>query len=162
MTLPTGQLSPHFARAEFVASETAARHGIDNTPPEYYWALAELLCVRCLEPARLALGPLRISSGYRCPALNSLIGGAAGSQHQALDGMSCAADVVPLQASLGELLRFVVNSTPFDQTIHEFGQWIHVSYSRGHARASVLLAARKPGGGTAYTPLEPEQIATLI
>ena len=27
-------LSPHFKLSEFVVSETASRHGIDNTPPE--------------------------------------------------------------------------------------------------------------------------------
>ena len=40
------------------------------------------LCREVLEPLRQHVGkPIRISSGYRCPALNKDAGGVATSQH---------------------------------------------------------------------------------
>lgn len=74
-------LTPHFHLDELVASETAARHGIDNTPPPA--ALDNLrLLAEALEEVRRALNlpgvmpvPITITSGYRCPEVEVLVGG---------------------------------------------------------------------------------------
>ena len=68
-------LSDHFTLYEFVTSQTASRKGIDNTPPPEVVERLRALCADILEPARVALGPLHISSGFRCPKLNKSIGG---------------------------------------------------------------------------------------
>src|SRR5438094_10039629 len=80
------QLSDHFALWEFTTSQEAERRHIDNTPSAEVVSHLRTLCQQILEPARTALGPLRISSGYRSPALNASV---VGSQHSAhLQGFS--------------------------------------------------------------------------
>ena len=126
-----GDLTTHFSLSEFVVSQTAERLGIDNTPPEIVVERLTTLCETILEPARAALGPIRISSGYRCDALNKRIGGSSTSAHV----LGYAADVVPLEATKKELSRWVNANVGFDQIILEFGvrsmdgepAWIHLS-----------------------------------
>ena len=67
--------SPNFSMDELTHSDTAARHGIDNTPNEdekdnLYKLAMELENVRKL----LNNKPIYVSSGYRCLALNELLG----------------------------------------------------------------------------------------
>ncbi len=153
-------LSPHFSLREFEASESAARHGIDNTMPVALYPSAIALCENLLEPARAELGPLRINSGYRSKLLNSLIGGVAHSQHTKGE----AADVIPLDpdVSLGDLFRFFYFSDfPWDQIIWEFGTWIHASHVlTGTPRRSALSASRI-GGKTVYFTLTEAQVKAL-
>jgi len=75
------QLSPHFYLEELTASSKAKALKIDNTPsPEILENLKALALA--LEMIRSVCGePLKISSGYRCPALNKAVGGAVSSQH---------------------------------------------------------------------------------
>ena len=156
--LPSGMLTAHFAAAELVVSEMAARRGIDNTPPPDCWNNLGALATLVLEPARVALGPLHITSGYRCRRLNEIVGGARDSQHM----LGCAADVVPLACSLGELIRWMHKYTPFDELIYELGAWVHVSYVRTNRRGSVLLATKDRRNRTRYTPLAPDALAALL
>ena len=143
-------LSEHFVLDEFVVSQTATRQGIDNTPSPDVIARLTHLCRHILEPARQALGPLHISSGYRCPELNRAVGGSPDSQHM----LGYAADVVPVKASKMELARWVVEHVPdFDQVILEFGKpdnpaWIHLS-ANPRARRAFL---RTDGGS--FVPVE--------
>jgi hypothetical protein len=76
------QLSPHFRLLELTHSDTADAHKIDNTPPSIY--LPRLIEVaNMLERVRAALGnvAITVSSGYRCPELNRLVGGQPASDH---------------------------------------------------------------------------------
>lgn len=67
-------LSPHFELLEFVVSQTARDHGLDNTPPAEAVENLRALCVHTLEPLREALGlPIVITSGYRTRELNRLL-----------------------------------------------------------------------------------------
>jgi zinc D-Ala-D-Ala carboxypeptidase len=74
-------LSKNFTLTEFTKSQTALRLGIDNTPSEEHLAAAKLLFENVVQPVRDHFGPTVINSGYRGPALNEAIGGAATSQH---------------------------------------------------------------------------------
>ncbi len=110
------------------------------------------LCQQILEPARLALGPLRISSGYRCHALNVAVGGSRTSAH--LQGY--AADVIPISASKLDLARWVKNNCPYDQIILEFGtrqnpSWIHVSCEPRHRRQVFWAHGRPTQYDTVHT-----------
>ena len=142
------KLSDHFTLAELCDSQTAARLGLDNTPTPEIIDHLSLLCTTILEPARMALGPLRISSGYRAPAVNAAAGGAKDSPHM----LGFAADVIPIEVSKRTFARWVQQWVPFDQVILEFGTreqpaWIHVS-ARPPLRAEVLRIL----AGTGYEP----------
>lgn len=142
-------LTEHFTLDEFTDSQTAARLGLDNTPTFEAVANLRVLCETILEPARQALGPLRISSGYRAPAVNASVGGSKGSAHM----QGYAADVIPVQASKLTLARWVRGMVPFDQVILEFGTreepaWIHVSAAPTLRRQVLRILA-----GTGYEPV---------
>lgn len=119
------KLSPHFRLAEFLRSETAARRGIDNAPPEHVVNSLAILCDELLEPIRERFGPVQITSGYRSPELNRAVGGSSGSQH--IKGE--AADLVVPGRSAFEVCEIIRDELdlPFHQLIHEFGDWVHIS-----------------------------------
>ena len=83
-------LSPHFSLKEMTDSQTAVKRGIANVPSEQEIENLRRLCQGTLEPLREALGlPIIITSGYRCKALNNILGRSSKhSQHMA----GCAAD----------------------------------------------------------------------
>ena len=141
------KLSSNFDLAEFVVSQQATRQGIDNTPSDDVIVALMALCEHILEPLRQALGPVRISSGYRNPALNRAIGGAAHSQHC----LGEAADLSVIGRELTEVFNWIYSNAPFDQVIREFppGGWVHVSYSRTENKRIGLLA-KTVNGRTVY------------
>lgn len=119
------QLTPHFTLAELTVSQTAARQGIDNTPDSA--ALRNLRTLaQALEVIRAKLGnkPIVVSSGYRCPALNTAIGGSKTSAH--MQGL--AADfTVPGHGTVLQTARAVAEAfSNFDQLILEYNDWIHL------------------------------------
>lgn len=122
----TVQLSLDFSLDEFTRSQTAVRHGIPvvvEYGSQVHTNLARL-CVAVLQPLRDTLGPVHVTSGYRPPRLNTLIGGAPSSQH--LYGL--AADIVVPGFTPLEVAHWIRdNLSGYDQLIHEFGEWTHVS-----------------------------------
>lgn len=80
-------LSQHFTLAEFTASDTAQRRGIDNTPSQQI--IEELKRTAALmEQVRTSLNvPITVTSGYRCSALNKMIGSSPASKH--VQGLAC-------------------------------------------------------------------------
>lgn len=80
-------LSPHFTLVEFTTSATASYHKIDNTPSRQI--IEELKRTATLmEQVRTILNcPIIITSGYRCSALNKLIGSKPTSKH--VQGLAC-------------------------------------------------------------------------
>lgn len=146
------QLSRFFTLAELTRSDTAAREGIPNQPAEAQVAHLRALCSAVLDPLREAVGrAIRISSGYRGPALNARIGGSATSQHshgQAADLQAPGLDVL-------ELFKTVIRlGLPYDQLIYEAQsatvKWVHVSHragaNRGEIRVAQFNAAGRPTG----------------
>lgn len=119
-------LSEHFTLEELSFSEVATRKGMDNTPGLFQTENLVRLCETILEPVRQILGaPMHINSGYRAPAVNTLIGGAPDSAH--CDGR--AADFVPIALPLRNVFDALRTSAdlPYDQIIFECDAWIHVA-----------------------------------
>lgn len=143
------QLSPHFTIEEMTRSQTALRRGIDNMPGPAARAALAALCGAVLEPLRDHFGPVRISSGYRGPALNAAIGGARGSQHQ----LGEAADLTVPGVSNLTVCQWLMRSLRYDQLIYEFGEagWVHVSWRAARLR-NEELTARRVGGRVKYLP----------
>ena len=138
-------LSQNFSLAELVASQVATRKGIDNTPaPAIVANLTRLAAL--LEQVRALVGaPIAISSGYRSPALNKAVGGAANSAHV----LGLAADIsTPKLAPKALALLIRQSDIAFDQLIYE-GTWVHIGLSAGTPRRQVLTA-KFAGGGVSY------------
>jgi zinc D-Ala-D-Ala carboxypeptidase len=140
------KLSTNFYLSELTQSQAAIRRNIQNNPNEEQIEALKELVTNVLQPLRdLANSPIIISSGYRCPELNRMIGGAANSQHT----MGEAADFMISGMDAIEGCRFILNSgIVFDQLIYE-GSWIHVSYKKDNNRRKVLTAHF--GYGVRYT-----------
>lgn len=153
-------LSPHFTLAEMTRSQQATRAGLDNIPtPEAYAAL-RYLCRGLMEGVRALVGaPIRVSSGYRSPAVNRAVGGSASSQHQA--GEACDFEVDGA-GNLDVARRIVESDLQFDQLILEFyspidphAGWIHISDVAPPRirRRQVLTATRRASDGKiVYSP----------
>jgi zinc D-Ala-D-Ala carboxypeptidase len=125
-------LSPHFTLDEFIASGAARRHNIDNTPQPEHIENLRALCVNALEPLRRRFGVLRITSGYRCPKVNALVGGAPTSQH--LSGEAADIHTGSKEAS-EKMFNYAKSHIPYDQLLLEHKRnpstwWLHVSYRR--------------------------------
>ena len=121
-------MKSYFTIKELVVSDTAKKFGIDNTPtPEIKQHLQELI-TKLLNPIREVWGgPIIVTSGYRCKALNEKVGGVKTSAH--LSGY--AADLIPGNGQRAKFIKFVQNylktaGIPFDQCIDEYGRWCHV------------------------------------
>lgn len=72
----------HFTLSEFTRSATAEKNGIENVPNESQIQNLECLCGLILDPLREFIGhPVYITSGFRTPRLNRLVGGSATSAH---------------------------------------------------------------------------------
>jgi len=138
-------ISPHFRLSEFLISQTAVRHGIDMTPSDEVIANITALCEEVLEPFRKDIdSPIIISSGFRPEVLNKMIGGSETSAHKfgrAVDfraiGMSPRAVCLH-----GRDMKL-----PYDQNIHEFGEWSHWGIAQlvSGNRFQDLTAFRKDG-----------------
>ena len=141
-------LSKHVTLAEFIKSDTAIRHGINNDMNATQTQKAIELCENVFEPLRAFLNkPIKISSGFRGVGINKRIGGSTTSQH-------CKGEAMDLKIGK-DGFNFIKDNLEFDQLIYEFGtdtapDWVHVSYNKGKNRKQVLRA-KKINGKTVYT-----------
>lgn len=73
-TLGRVRLSPSFFMRDFLYSEIANFHGMQNIPddPDLAIEVGKLLCDQLLEPLQATFGSLAIRSGYRSPSVNQL------------------------------------------------------------------------------------------
>ncbi|MEG1040030.1 MAG: D-Ala-D-Ala carboxypeptidase family metallohydrolase [Pseudomonas sp.] len=138
-------LSEHFTLAEMTVSQSAARSNIDNTPDANSVNNLRRLCA-LLEQVRLLIGrPVLVTSGYRCAALNRMVGGAPRSAH--VQGL--AADINVSGLTPAALARRLADSAlMFDQLILEFDSWVHLGLAEGAERRQILTIRK----GTGYLP----------
>jgi len=150
------RLSKNFTLSEITKSNTAKRLGIDNAPNQEHLNNMQILIRDLIQPMRDALGPIRITSGYRNPTLNRAIGGSTKSQH-------CKGQAVDIQFwKKGEMCNKEIydwvlkEGIEFDQMINEFDfAWIHISLRPDNKNRRMVLEAYKDNDGdTAYKVAE--------
>tara|TARA_R110000787_G_scaffold93444_1_gene195697 strand:+ start:49 stop:492 length:444 start_codon:yes stop_codon:yes gene_type:complete len=120
------RLTPHFTLEEFTFSQTATRKGIDNTPHE---GILDNLCILAngMEDVRNLLNaPIYVSSGYRCPELNDLLGSKRTSQHT--QGLACDFTSNAYGSPQIIFADIISSDIRYDQLILEFDRWIHISF----------------------------------
>jgi len=130
--------SPNFSMDELTHSDTAARHGIDNTPNDnekenLYKLAMEMENVRKL----LNNNPIFVSSGFRCLAINELLGSKPTSAHT--KGLAC--DFVCRKfGSPKEIVKKIIESDiEYDQVIEEYNRWVHIGFSKNNPRKQALI-----------------------
>ncbi len=130
-----GTISKNFSYREFEESETAKAQGITNVISSFEVrdAIRELTNT-VLQPLRDAWGlPLHVNSGYRCPKLNTAVGGAATSQHTKGEAADIKAEHPVKLAQLAYDLGL-----PYDQMII-YPTFVHFSHKlHGEQRRQVL------------------------
>jgi zinc D-Ala-D-Ala carboxypeptidase len=134
-------LTPHFTLEELTDSQTAARKGIHNVPPDGSQERENLQrTAEMMEKVRTILGgkPILISSGYRSPKVNAAVGGSKTSAHMsglAVD-FSCPGFGTPL--AICRKLEPHMGELGVDQLIHEYNTWVHLGLSAGKPRQMTL------------------------
>lgn len=132
-------LSPHFTLEEAIASATASLHCANNMPPASVQVTMRQAAMD-MEAVRTILGhPITVSSWYRSPILNALVGSKSTSQHvqgEAID-FECPSFGVPVSICK-EIIKYP-DLVDFDQLILEHG-WVHISFAilSGKPRRQVL------------------------
>ena len=145
------KLSENFSRAEIEHSNTAKRLGISNEMSDKHLENMQRVVDNLIQPMRDAIGPIRISSGYRSPKLNKAIGGSSRSQHskgEALDLQFWEKGKMNNKVIYDWVLE---SGVEFDQMINEFDySWIHISLKSKENRSQILEAYKDEKGKTAY------------
>lgn len=132
------QLSPHFTLERLIASDTAARKGIANIPDDIRLANLRVLAER-LEVVQDILGAhLEISSGYRCLALNRILGSKDTSAHVQGLAADLTAPAFGTPLDVAHKLAEHADEIGFDQLIHEFRKWVHIGFRAEGARGQLL------------------------
>ena len=155
------RISKNFTLAELTKSNTATRLGISNTPDKEGIHKLRLLATELLQPLRNAVGPLRVTSGFRSESLNAAIGGSNKSQHTKCE----AVDLQFVKRGRMDNMRIfnaiISQGLEFDQCILEFGgstahtdsdnpDWIHISWKITGNRKQILVAYKDENNKTKY------------
>lgn len=134
----------NFKLSEFFRSSTAAKNGIKNEPSVDERATIarniNLLVDNVLDPIRdMVNTPIIITSGYRCPQVNKLVGGVDNSQH--MSGYAADFHIQGFTSSMMyQVFLYIFNTLKFDQLIYyRHKNIIHVSYVENCNRHEAFL-----------------------
>ena len=120
-------LSPHFTFDELTRTgQTALQEANRQEALPYVERLKAV--AEMLEVIRSRFGPVRVSSGFRGPAVNAAVGGSASSQHSKGE----AADITCASCDVEILHKWIVTESGlrFGQCILEKPPgkaWVHIS-----------------------------------
>lgn len=134
----------HFNLSEFFRSSDAAKNGIKNEPsPDEKATIVRninLLVDNVLDPVRdMVNAPIIITSGYRCPQVNRLVGGVDNSQH--MSGYAADFHVKGFTVlMMWQVFLSIYDTMDFDQLIYYPNKnIIHVSYMENGNRHKAFL-----------------------
>ena len=151
-TVEDFQLTQHFWLREATHSDTALRDGIDNTPRPAEFATILWFAHNYLQPIRdYFRSPVRVSSWFRCDALNAAVGGAEKSWHR----FGCAADIVVENRDLHSVAAWVLSHS---DTVYGRGgnlAFTEMALERLEGRHWVHLAA------SPWVDVQPNEVLTI-
>ena len=157
------RISKNFTLLELTKSNTATRLGISNTPDKEGIHKLRLLATELLQPLRNAVGPLRVTSGYRSESLNKAITGRSDyvSQHTKCEAVDLQFVKRGKMDNMKIFNAIINHALEFDQCILEFGgataekdsdnpDWIHLSWKVTENRRQILVAYKDENNKTKY------------
>lgn len=120
-------LTQHFSFEELTRTRQTDLQDVNRKEARDYFDRLKLVA-EMLEAIRTKFGVVRVTSGFRGPALNKAVGGSLSSQHSKGE----AADFVCPSVTVDELHKWIVTESglPFGQCILEKppgSAWIHIS-----------------------------------
>lgn len=132
------QFTKNFSFDELIASSTAKRLGLDNTPTEAEKERLRKLATDILQPIRDAWkSPIVVSSGFRSEAVNKAVGGVANSQHRLGEAADIKVGGKERNKKLFNLIYKLISQGKIKvgQLIDEYNyQWIHISLPRNNGK----------------------------
>ncbi|WP_183560701.1 D-Ala-D-Ala carboxypeptidase family metallohydrolase [Mucilaginibacter sp. SP1R1] len=137
-------ISDHITYDEAVYSNTAKVNHILNIPSADVIKNMQLVASKIFEPVRNHFRtPIKVSSFFRCAALNKAIGGAITSQHVYGQAIDMDGDVFGSPSNKA-IFEFIRDTLDFDQLIVEGihdgkMDWVHCSYKNAGNRNQILF-----------------------
>ena len=130
--------SKNFSYDELIASSTAKRLGLDNTPTQEEKEKLRKLAIEVLQPIRDKWkGVIVVNSGYRSEAVNKAVGGVKTSQHRLGEAADIKVGGKDKNKKLFNLIYKMISNGELKvgQLIDEYNyQWIHVSLPRNNGK----------------------------
>ena len=140
-------LSQHFTLAEFIASEVAARRNIDNSsPPQQVIDNLKRIAQTMEDVRALLCKAIIVTSGYRCSALNKLVGSKPTSKH--VQGLACDFKCPQYGDPMAIAQKIAESAIQFDQLLLEFYNpatgdgWVHIGLGSDVRRQVLTVNSR--------------------
>lgn len=141
------KLSENFTVEEAIRSGKAKSLGIDNSLPPELLERAKYFAMNLLQPVRSRIGiAFKITSWYRCPALNAAVGGKDTSAHLSAMAVDFTISGKTAMESYNLVLLALKDlKIPFDQLIIEKNsktgaEWVHLATKKvGNRNQSFAL-----------------------
>ena len=157
------KISEFISLSEAMASSTAEKLGINNTPPDEIIEVMKLTAKAVFDPVRRFFGcRIAVTSFFRCTALNDVLNknpailATKKSQHTLGEAMDINARVFG-KVTNKEVFDYIRYNLTFDQLIWEDGtdenpDWVHVSFKSGETKTNRMQVLRKQrvDGKTGY------------
>lgn len=121
------QLSEHFSLEEGTHSDKATELGIPNQPDAQQLENMKISAAGMEQVRELLKLPIKVNSWLRLPAVNVAVGGSAKSSH--MDGWAIDFTCERFGNPLAVAKAISASGIKFDQMIHEYGRWVHISFA---------------------------------
>lgn len=132
------QFTKNFSYDELIASSTAKRLGLDNTPNEDEKEKLRRLAIELLQPIRDAWkSPIIVNSAFRSEQVNKAVGGVKNSQHRLGEAADITIGGKDRNRKLFNFIYKLINQGKIKvgQLIDEYNySWIHVSLPRTNGK----------------------------
>jgi len=138
---PSEKISKYLTVGDAIKSETAIRHGIDNSMNEAQLINAKYFAVNVFDPIKDKFPNALNTSFFRSEKVNKLVGGSPSSFHS----FAGASDIDSIgNVDNKAIFKWVLDgNVPFNELIWEYGtlerpEWVHVGLLRGYTIKKIL------------------------
>ena len=132
------KITPHFTFEELTATNHQELLEKNRTIAQQNTAAMWHLALFAEQVRAILNVPIRVTSGFRCEALNNAVGGSKTSQHTLFQAL----DIIPMSMDIEDAYEELVDSDMlYGQLILEKGTWIHISM--GYKRENLICRKTK-------------------